>query len=183
VALGDSVMLGAAPHLQYRLGPAGYIYADKSRQIRHGIEIAGRLRSEHKLGRVVVIHLGNNGNIKPHQLNELMAALKNVPTVLLLTVRVPKPWQDAANESIRDAGRRYRQVKVVDWFKRSEENREWFQSDGTHMSVHGIRQYAELIVQSIPPEAKAKAKAKAKPKLEPTPSPMPGLIDVLLPPG
>ncbi|MEX2538589.1 MAG: acyltransferase family protein [Actinomycetota bacterium] len=183
VALGDSVMLGAAPHLQYRLGPAGYIYADKSRQIRHGIEIADQLRSEHKLGRVVVVHLGNNGNIKPYQLNELMAALKDVPRVLLLTVRVPKPWQDAANESIRDAGRRYPQATVVDWFKRSEDNREWFQSDGTHMSVHGIKQYAELIVRSIPPKAKAKPKPKPEPTPEPTPSPTPGLIDVLLPPG
>src|SRR5205814_7300419 len=60
-ALGDSVMLGAAGPLHDRLGSSSYIDAKKNRQYREAVSVARDMRAKGRMGRAVVVHLGNNG--------------------------------------------------------------------------------------------------------------------------
>src|SRR5439155_22188679 len=81
-AIGDSVMVGAAPALHDRLGANGFIDARVSRQFDEGIHVVHDLHAQGRLGRVVIIHLGDNGPIKPEQMDQMMGELAGVPHVL-----------------------------------------------------------------------------------------------------
>ncbi len=151
-AVGDSVMVGASQALLDRLGPNGFIDAQENRQFSQGVQIVQRMHDEGSLGRVLVIHLGNNGPVGPSDIDELIAAARDVPHVLLVTVRNNESWQDSANDALRDAAR-YPKVKIVDWYNASAGHGNWFQSDDTHFpadSGPGNDAYADLIAGSIP---------------------------------
>jgi peptidoglycan/LPS O-acetylase OafA/YrhL len=146
VAIGDSVMLGAAPNL----GARGYVVdAEESRQFKAGIDIARFLNESGQLGNVAVIHLGTNGPVSQATLDEMFTYLRPLPLVVVLTVRVNKAWQDSNNELIRDLPRQWPNVKVLDWYLDSQNQSGWFYGDGTHLRPEGAEGYAQLIAQSI----------------------------------
>jgi peptidoglycan/LPS O-acetylase OafA/YrhL len=151
ITIGDSVMVGAAPALQARLGSGGFIDAHIGRQFEDGVRVAEFYRVRGRLGRAVVVHLGDNGAITPGQIDALIAQLAGVPNVLFVNVRVTKPWQDEVNQTLADGVARHPGVKLVDWFNFSAPHGEWFASDRTHLNETGAAAFADLIVSSIPP--------------------------------
>jgi hypothetical protein len=151
IAIGDSVMVGAAPALQAKLGSAGFNDAHVGRQYEEGVRVAEFYRVRGRLGRAVVVHLGDNGAITPGQVDALVAQLAGVPNVLFVNVRVTKPWQDEVNQTLADAVARHPGVKLVDWLNFSAPHGEWFASDRTHLTETGSAAFADLIVSSIPP--------------------------------
>ena len=68
---------------------------------------------------IPVIHLGNNDFVDLADLDALLARLAGRPRVVLLTVRVPLPWQDSVNRAIRAAPARFPNVQVIDWYAAS----------------------------------------------------------------
>ena len=98
-AIGDSVMLGAAGTMV-----ANYdmieVDAAVSRQASVGIDILRWRRDQGTLGDVVVVQLGNNGTFETQQFDDMMSVLSGVPRVLVLTVKVPRPWEGPNNEVI-----------------------------------------------------------------------------------
>jgi peptidoglycan/LPS O-acetylase OafA/YrhL len=151
LAIGDSVMVGAAPALQARLGPSGFIDAHIGRQFADGIAVAQRFRDEGRLGRVVVVHLGDNGPIRPSEVDALLAQLDSAQAVLLVNVRVTRDWQAEVNQTLADAAGRHPKAKLVDWFAFSAPHAEWFEHDGTHVKPAGAAAFADLILGSVPP--------------------------------
>ncbi|HEV3351849.1 MAG TPA: acyltransferase family protein [Acidimicrobiales bacterium] len=153
-AIGDSVMVAAAGELQRRLGASGYIDAKQNRYFSQAAPIIHDLRARGALGRVVLIHLGNNGPVSNSDVDAVMNELNGVPNVLLVTVRVDRSWQDEVNQTLRSAAARYPAVQIVDWYSYSAGHGDWFQADGTHFrtsSGPGANAYADLLVGSIPP--------------------------------
>jgi hypothetical protein len=148
-AIGDSVMLGAAPALQARFGTTGYIDAKVNRQFSAGIDVARTLEQQGKLGRVVVIDLGNNGPFKQSDMDNMMRLVPAGVRVLLVTVRVDAPWQGAVNQALQDSAGRYPSIRLVDWFAYSENHPEYFWNDGTHLRPAGANAYADLIAGSL----------------------------------
>ncbi len=181
-AVGDSVMLGAVPSLKARLGSKSYIDAAKSRQFRAGTEVVHKLHAEGRLGRVVVIHLGNNGPVKPSELDAMMRELKAVAFVKFLTVRVDRGWQDSVNATFREAAKKYKHLSLIDWYAYSNGHRDWFQSDGTHLRRAGADAYAKLIGGSLPPPPTPSPKPPT-PKPKPTPTPLLPVIETPKPPA
>jgi peptidoglycan/LPS O-acetylase OafA/YrhL len=146
VAIGDSVMLGAATQLQER----GYVVdAVISRQFKAGVEIVTYLNQLRVLGSVVVVHLGTNGPTSTETLDAFFSQLSEVPFVVVLTTRVAKDWQDRNNELIRALPERWPNVRVLDWYALSEGQQDWFYDDQTHLRPAGARAYAELIAQTV----------------------------------
>jgi peptidoglycan/LPS O-acetylase OafA/YrhL len=143
LALGDSVMLGAAGELTTR----GYtVDAVESRQFSDGRAIVEQLRSDGRLGDVVVVHLGTNGNIDPDDLTAMMDALAEVPQVLLLTIDVDRSWTEGNNALIFDAASTYPNASVLYWADLAAScPGDCFQSDGFHLRPDGQTYYAELI--------------------------------------
>jgi hypothetical protein len=143
------VMLGAAPALQARFGPTGYIDAKVNRQFSAGIDVAKALAQQGKLGPMVVIDLGNNGPFQPADMDNMMRLVPPNDRVLLVTVRVDVPWQGSVNQALHASAARYPSVKLVDWFAYSQDHPEWFWSDGTHLRPEGANAYADLIAGSM----------------------------------
>jgi hypothetical protein len=146
VAIGDSVMLGAAAQLRER----GYVVdAEVSRQFKAGVDIVTYLNQARVLGSVVIAHLGTNGPTSTATLDAFFEQVAEVPLVLVLTTRVDKPWQDPNNDLLRAAPERWPNVMVLDWLTLSEGQRDWFYGDNTHLRPAGARAYSELIAQAI----------------------------------
>lgn len=151
-AIGDSVMLGAAPSLQARLN-GGPIDAKVSRQFADGIAVAKALAAQGRLGQVVIVHLGTNGPPRPAEVDALMAQLAGVPRVLLVTARMPRRWEGATNDILRAAVGRHPTAVLVDWHAHSNGHAEWFMSDGVHLRPVGQQAFADLIAAALVPPA------------------------------
>jgi len=147
LAIGDSVMLGAADILQSR---GVTVDAQKSRPFRQALEIANYLKSVGRLGETVVIHLGTNNYVDQTTLDEVMAPLADVDLVVVFTIHVPdKPWQDPNNVLIRDLPNRYGNVKILDWYDIASKNLGYLYSDRTHLTETGQVFYSDVLMQAI----------------------------------
>jgi len=147
LAIGDSVMLGAANVLTRR---GITVDAVKSRPYRQALEIANFMKSVNRLGSVVIIHLGTNNTVDEKTLDEIMVPLSDVPLVLFVTVHVPsEARQNTNNRRINELPLRYENVKVFDWFSIAKAHPEYLYSDKTHIRVEGQKVYADLIMQAI----------------------------------
>ncbi len=115
LAIGESVMLGAAPQLQ----AGGFsVNASESRQGKETATVIGQLRAAGQIGQVIVIQVGTNGPVSQETYDEIMSFLPaaEVPTVRFLTVHAPgKAWIEGNNALIWGLKGRYPNVDVLDW--------------------------------------------------------------------
>lgn len=147
LAIGDSVMLGAAQILTER---GITVDAQKSRPFRQALEIANYVKSINRLGEFVIIHLGTNNYVDQQTLDEIMVPLKDVDLVLFVTAHVPtRAWQDPNNALVRAMPNAYGNVKVLDWYQIAEEHPEYLYGDKVHLNNEGQKVYADLIMQAI----------------------------------
>jgi peptidoglycan/LPS O-acetylase OafA/YrhL len=147
LAIGDSVMLGAARELSAR---GATVDAMKSRSVRQALEIVNYLKSVRRLGSIVVIHLGTNSTTTEEVFDQIMATLADTPLVLFLTVHVPsEPRQSINNRLINALPTKYSNVKVLDWHAIVGQFPEYLYSDQTHLRPAGARFYADLIMQAV----------------------------------
>ena len=147
LAVGDSVMLGAAPRLQ----SAGVVVdAEESRQLVNMIPTMQQLQERDLFGDAVIVHLGTNGPVAENTLNEFMNTLSDVQFVLVLTIRANRSWTAGNNELLRSlaqSGPNYRNnVIVVDWEQLSNEcPGDCFANDGIHLRPDGVRFYSQQV--------------------------------------
>jgi hypothetical protein len=143
VALGDSVMLGAAEELQAR----GFqVDALQSRQMNTFVPTMQALRDNGTFGSVVVVHLGTNGGFSQETLDAMLATVADVPVVLLLTGKADRGWIADNNAKLRAVPSTHPNVTVVDWevLSPSCEGR-CFYDDGIHLTQSGQNFYADVI--------------------------------------
>ena len=143
VALGDSVMLGAAEELQAR----GFqVDALQSRQMKAFVPTMQTLKDNGTFGSVVVVHLGTNGGFSQETLDAMLATVADVPVVLLLTGKADRGWIADNNAKLRAVPATHPNVTVVDWEVLSAtcEGR-CFYDDGIHLTQSGQNFYADVI--------------------------------------
>ena len=147
IAIGDSVMLGAANVLTER---GITVDALKSRPFRQALEIGNYLKSVNRLGEIVIIHLGTNNYVDQKTLDEIMVPLADVDTVVFVTNHVPsKKWQDPNNVLMRAMPDKYGNVKILDWYTIAVAHPEYLYGDKIHLNPEGQAVYADLIMQAI----------------------------------
>ena len=153
-AIGDSVMLGAVDALQKDIPRLATIDARGSRQIPEATSVLKRLRASGGLGKVVILHIGDNGAVTDEEFDEVMKVLSNTRKVLVVNTTVPDGYQYAPNnEVLADGVARYPDKAVlVDWHARSAGHPEYF-VDGLHLTPSGARAYAGLIAASLHQQA------------------------------
>jgi len=143
LAIGDSVMLGAAPILAER----GYtVNAQQSRQMKDTVPFMEQLRDAEVFGQAVVVHLGTNGYFSEETLDAFLAPLADVQ-VVMLTVRGDLAWTDHNNELLkaRDAAADDNLI-VIDWEEQARNCvGDCFAGDGIHLADDGQVFYANLI--------------------------------------
>jgi len=148
-AIGESVMLGAAPQL--REGGL-QVNAAVSRQGANVAEVIGQLRAGGQLGRVVVIQSGTNGPVSDATYDKIMGFLPAnlTPLVVFLTVRAKRGWINGNNDRIKGLPARYPNVRVIDWQALSEGIKGELARDGYHLRTPFAKQfYANLIFDAI----------------------------------
>ncbi len=146
-AIGDSVMLGAAPQLRAK----GFgVDAAESRQWGTGTAILRMLAAGGRLPRVVVVHLGTNGPFAPAQFDEMMRLLAG-HRVVLLNAHEPRRWQQQVNDTLRAGVTRWPGSVLLDWDAAGNAHPEWFWSDRIHLRPAGAQAYADLVAGAVVP--------------------------------
>lgn len=137
-AIGDSVMLDAAPALRADI-PGIDVQAAVSRQWDAGIVLAEKLKSEGVLGASVIVDLGNNGPVSPQQFTAVMDVLAGASRVVFVTVHLPPAysWSASANAVIEQGVARYPRDRLADFNTLADANPQWFGADGVHMRIGG----------------------------------------------
>jgi hypothetical protein len=150
LAVGDSVMLGAADVLHETLGrDTSTVDAEESRQFDEGVDVIQGYRDRGELKDEVVVHFGTNGNIDPDDFNRMMDMLKGVKRVLLVNTKVPRPWEQQVNDTLADGAKRYKNAVLVDWHAVGSEHPDWFYDDQLHLRPDGAIGYATLIRSNL----------------------------------
>ena len=145
LAVGDSVMLGAAPQLRRR----GFeVDVRGCRQMSEGLAVLSGRRRAGSLPKVVVVGLGTNWTVTTGQIRSALRILG--PRRVLGLVTPPEVGGVASSDqrAIRAAGRRWpERVMVLDWVARSA-GRGWTW-DGMHLKPAGAVAYAKLLSQAL----------------------------------
>jgi hypothetical protein len=146
LAIGDSVMLGAAQ----RLARAGLeVDAKQGRVMGAALRIMWRRRHVHTLPATVVVALGTN---IPATTGELGRALRIAgPDRTLVLVTPLRTWRPFATGPLLWAKRAHpKRVKIVDWASAAAGNAGWLWPDGTHLRPRGAAAFTRLIRAAVP---------------------------------
>jgi hypothetical protein len=141
LAIGDSVMLGAAPDLLER----GFEVDTKGGRIMHGaLTILARRAARETLPDAIVIAIGTNIPIQPPELTRLIETIGRERRLVLVTPF--RAWRPFATAPLWRTKRLHpKQVRIMDWATEAAAHPAWLYGDGTHLRPEGARAYARLV--------------------------------------
>jgi hypothetical protein len=141
LALGDSVMLGAA----WRLTHAGFETDTLcGRSPRAGLATLRRRRHRGTLPEVVVVGLGTNAAMTYGDVSAMLRVLGRRRKLMLVTAT--RHWRTVSGGPMRRAARRHpRRVALIDWAGLVRSHPGWLWGDGTHLRPRGLPGYTRLV--------------------------------------
>jgi hypothetical protein len=145
LALGDSVMLGAA----WRLTRAGF-ESDTlcGRNPRGGLETLRRRRRRGTLPGIVVVALGTNIHMTSRDIAAMLRVLG--PGRKLMLVTQTRSWRPVSGAPMRRAARRHpRRVALIEWSRLARRHPRWLWGDGTHLRPTGLPGYTRLLHRAV----------------------------------
>jgi peptidoglycan/LPS O-acetylase OafA/YrhL len=148
VGIGESVLIASAPTLARVLGPFD-VDAAIGRQVADDVAALRARAAKGRLGRTVILNIGNNGPIFARDAEAAMEVLKDVPIVAWINVAVPRQWEDRNNRTIAAYAERYPNVRLVDWHAASQGRRDLFGDDDVHPNARGARVLALLVADAL----------------------------------
>jgi len=146
--LGDSVLLEAKATLERRL-PDAAIDAEVGRQFKELLAAARAQRDAGAVGEEVILQMGNNGPVTASQFDDILEVLKAARRVVVINVKVPRPWEPTNNATLADGVGRWPNAVLVDWHKQGAAHPELFADDGTHMGPTGVGLLVDMILSSL----------------------------------
>lgn len=146
--IGDSVSLRAVDAFD-GVFPHSHIDAEKGRQFDAGRATFEGYIQQNLAGRIVVFALGTNGLVTDDQIDAIMADAGDQRIVVFVNTRSPQPWVGSTNQAIANAAKRYKNVRVIDWYGYSTNRNDLFDGDGTHLSTTGVTEYLKLIHDAV----------------------------------
>lgn len=147
-AIGDSIMLNISSVLEKEL-PGVTVDGKVGRQMKEAAALLEELKSQHKLKGSVIVQLGTNGPFSEKKLGQLLDSLSDAKQIVLVTVRVPRKWEDEVNMTINKVAAGYPHVTVADWYAASQDHEEYFEKDGVHLKPTGAKAYAALLLEAL----------------------------------
>jgi hypothetical protein len=146
-AIGDSVMLGARKTLQEVIPGIG-VDASVARMPGAFTGRVKKLAKKEDLANIVVIHPGTNGVLPEEILRATLDPLIDYQRVVVVNAAVPRSWEKANNAVVRAVAKEYPNVVIADWHTTAQGHREYFVSDGVHLTAKGARAYATVIKEA-----------------------------------
>ncbi len=147
-AVGDSVMLAAAPQLQARF-PGIAIDAAVSRQLWQATDIVAALKAAGRLREFVVLGLGTNGYIDPQTLYDVRRVLGPDRSLVLVNPQAPRVWIPSVSEAYWAFAADYRNVVVADWRGDIAPRLDVLAPDQVHPGPTGARIYTGAIEDAL----------------------------------
>jgi peptidoglycan/LPS O-acetylase OafA/YrhL len=145
-AVGDSVLLGSSRLLKVSLSGTD-VHATMGWQAADVIKQLNALRHANQLRSVVLIHLGTNGYVYENQLRQILSILADRKRVILVNTHVPRRWMEFNNTLIERDAPDFPNVVVVHWSDVSEDQPDYFVSDGVHLTDIGQRAFITAIMR------------------------------------
>ena len=158
--VGDSVMLGAMSNIT-KMFPNSYFDAKESRALTTGVSILSNLKNSNKLGEVVVLHLGTNGDCGNNCKENIMNILSDKVVFWLNTTNNEK-----VNNSLNELATKYDNLHIINWHDLSLGHDDWFYYDGIHLPPTGRKEYTNIIYNVIFDVYKDKFKEKKQALIE-----------------
>lgn len=147
LAIGDSVMMTAAPLLA---AEGVTVDAVVNRQATSVAEALEQLHDADLLSDAVVIQTGTNGTIGQDDMDRMMAAVADVPQVVVLSVHADRSWIGPNNDLIRSLPATYPNVQILDWDLVAQQCApDCLMSDGVHVTASGAQIYADAITAAL----------------------------------
>ncbi len=146
-AIGDSLMLGAAPDI-FAAFPTINIDASVSRQ---WWDLPGVIDTNLKkpgLAPVVILGLGTNGTWPS---GDILAALRPLGdrTVVLVNTYEKRSWEGDVNAQLAAVAAQRPHTCIADWHARAGANPGWIGFDGVHPGPEGRKGYTDLVKQAV----------------------------------
>ncbi len=113
-AVGDSVMLAAAPWLQESF-PGIAIDAAVSRSMYVGPSIVQSVVDAGAMRPVLLLGLGTNGPIEVTELRAILESVGPDTLVVLINAQAPQDWIPGVNATLAEFARRERTVELANW--------------------------------------------------------------------
>lgn len=160
--IGDSVSLRMEPFFTERF-PLGYIDAHESRRIKQGIQVYQEYADAGQVGDTVVFALGTNGVLTDEDLEAAVAAVGPDKQIYFVTVRSAddNTASNTALYRLRDA---HDNVHLIDWNALSADHGDYFDGDGTHLTLEAAHIYLNFIADAMgyPSAEEVLARAQAE---------------------
>lgn len=147
-AFGDSVMHPA----KFELADRGFNANSRGcRTFDNGVSLLRALKSQDRLPHLVVMALGTDGRVTADAIQDALGVLGPDRVLGLVTPREAGGGaQFDAVTMRRAAARNPRQIVLLDWIKHSRGHGNWFQPDGTHLTVPaGNRAFAAFLGKAL----------------------------------
>ena len=131
VAVGDSVMLAAAPELK-KAFPGIRIDAVVSRQMAQGPAIVRNIVDSGKMRPILVLGLGTNGPIDRRSIEDIAATIGPDVQLVLVNVQAPRGWIPGNNAIFARFAGEQRSVELANWFDAIKPHLDVLSSDQVH---------------------------------------------------
>lgn len=146
--IGDSIIYDVTPHF-LEVFPHAIIDYSVGRQMIDVPEVIEQLRAKGKLGEYIVLEIGTNGPFEESTLSTIIDSLNEAEKIFVVNTRVPRPWQNKVNETIRSVVGKKENVILVDWYKVSKDQPSYFGEDGVHLTSEGGKAFSDILVDHI----------------------------------
>lgn len=149
--IGDSVPSALEGYgVFYEEYPFGHIDAVKNRYFGEAIDLLRQYKQAGAVGDVLVIALGTNGYVPDEESEELMAEIGDEQRVWFVNTRSQTDFMEDSNASLQRCVDRHANAELIDWCGISGELGEYvFDGDGTHLTLDGCKEYAQMIRDSV----------------------------------
>jgi peptidoglycan/LPS O-acetylase OafA/YrhL len=147
-AIGDSVMLAAAPTLQQKF-PGIYIDAAVSRSIYVAPEMLQALIAQGQLRDVLVLALGTNGPIDRQVLDEIRDIIGPKREMVVVNVQAPRNWTPGVNSTLSSFALYYRDVELANWHDAIQPSLNLLAGDQIHFGPAGADVFSAAIRDAL----------------------------------
>jgi peptidoglycan/LPS O-acetylase OafA/YrhL len=148
LALGDSVMLAAAPALQAEF-PGIAIDAQVSRSMYVAPSLVEAYASAGALRPVVVLALGTNGPIERSTLEEVRRILGPDRELIVVNAQAPRGWIPGVNAELSSFALVYRNVELANWHDAIQPYLSEMARDQIHFGPIGAGVFAATVSEAI----------------------------------
>jgi hypothetical protein len=147
-AVGDSVMLAAAPELEEAF-PGIAIDAVVSRQMFEAEDIVSAVIAAGAMRPILVLGLGTNGWIDEETLDDVHRMLPRGTQMIVVNVQVPREWGPDVNAILDDFARGQRDVELSNWYSAIQPQLDVLAADEVHPGPTGGRIYCGALADAL----------------------------------